>query len=474
MPLTSQEAGAYSPNQSMVIADPVMRFYCRSLLLSLVVVALSCSIGSATESPAAPPADDVTRYVEPYVRMRDFSGVVVVAKGQHILYKRAYGEANTSRSKPNTISTAYMVGSISKTFTAAAIELLVRRGELRYTAKLSSYVPEYRHGNGVTIQELLEHSAGIPDYYALPEFARDRIKNMRLTELVAWLNAYPLDFKPGSKSSYSNSGYSLLALVIERVSHQRYGDFLQRNIFIPFSLRHTGVREAGTADALAQGYDPASSPRFLQATNAIAVGWLVGNGSVYSTADDMSRWLDLAAGGKRVNFSGLPFPFGWSAASDGLDQDGRIPGFASMVWVKPKSGLKVIVLSNIQCAAAITIANDLVAAWSGKRLSPPPLRRLVHVATTRLDKYTGFYSFGPSLTLVVSRNRNDLLLKNAADGINYPLEPTGRDRFFFRPLYVYVRFASDKKGHTAAMDWNGQFTIPKVDRQVHEPAAASS
>lgn len=274
----------------------------------------------------------IATYVAPYVAQHDFSGVIYVARPGGDGYRGAFGEGIS-------FQTAFAIGSISKTFTAAAIELLASQGKLQYADSLAKYVPEYKYGSDVTIEELLAHSAGIPDFYSIRAFASVRERNLSLTQVVQWLNAYPLDFKPGTKSRYSNSGYTLLALVVERASGESYEGFLTDRIFKPLGLKHTFASDSRAS--VAAGNDPGPPPTYLVPAAPIGAGWFVGNGSIRSNAADLAHWLDVAAEGKFANFGSLAYPYGWSKQPDDvLEQDGRIAGYAADISIDEKSGFQ--------------------------------------------------------------------------------------------------------------------------------------
>jgi len=412
-----------------------------------ILIAAFALLGSAAPTTLA-------EYVAPLVQQHDFSGVILVAGREGTLADSAFGNAASPQA-------AYAIGSISKTFTAAAIELLASRGKLQYSETLDKFVPEYRHAKDVTIEQLLEHTAGIPDYYALRSFASVREKNLSLAQIVRWLNAFPLDFKPGARGQYSNSGYSLLALVVERSSGESYGKFLADNIFTPLGLTHTSA-SASPSDVV--GYDPGPAPTYVQPAAKFGEGWLTGNGSIRSTADDLSHWLDVAAAGAFINFKYLPYPNGWSkrTGSSILEQDGRIPGFASDISIDETTGLKVIVLSNIQCAVVTMMANDLRKAYSGGGNLPMPASRPTYNPTLAdLSAVTGNFGL-PGLPLVVSLRHSALMLSNANDGMQLPLDPIAPNTFFFRPVYASVTFNTDAKGVAQSINWAGKFTIPRL------------
>lgn len=437
-----------------------------SVLLSTLAIP-----GTLEAAPAAAAniagnlAAEVPAYLAPYVQQHDFSGAVFVSGPGGAVYQHAFGYADVGRGAPNSINTQFAVGSVSKSFTAAAIELLATQGKLHYGDSLARYVPEYRHAQEVTIEQLLGHNAGIPDFYALPAWAAVRTRALSLSEIATWLGDFPLDFSPGTNSRYSNSGYSLLALVVERVSHESYAAFLKKNIFVPLHLKQTSSGVSAAIASTAIGYDPAPAPQDVGPAAVISPGWLTGNGSIRSTGADLQRWLDVARAGIATNFKSLPYPYGWSKrtveGSAVLGQEGRIPGFAADISIDEVSGLKIVVLSNIQCAAVSNIARDVRRAAHGVTLVAPQIRPVYRPSAAELAAEAGKYAL-PFLPLLVSKDGDGLGLSNTNDGMMLALDAISPGRFFFRPLYVYVSFKKDARGSVRSIDWDGQIEIPRA------------
>ena len=240
-------------------------------------------------SGASPPTDagfrshrarSVDAYLRPLVADRNFFGTVLVSRGGRVLIERAYGFANIELSVPTTTSTRYAIGSLSKTFTAAAILMLRDGRKLSLSDPVGRFISGLPYGERVTIEQLLTHSAGVPDYYLFPEYFARRSQPISLDEIVALLAKKPLDFEPGSKSNYSNSGYVLLAAVIEKASGVRYADFLRTQVFEPLAMRNSGdLSVSGLIENLATGYDPGFEPELLQRPVSVDPSWLVGSGS---------------------------------------------------------------------------------------------------------------------------------------------------------------------------------------------------
>lgn len=406
----------------------------------------------------------VDAYVEPLVRMRDFSGTVLVARHRRVLVRRAYGSASYELGVPVSPAMRFGIGSVTKTFTAAAIELLAERGRLSLHDTLSKFLPGLVFGDSVTLEQLLEHRAGVPDYYGFPEYATRRTEPISLEQFATLVGGKPLDFKPGSEGRYSNSGYTLLAAVVERTSGMSYGVFLRTQVFEPLHLTETGnLADGGLVERLAPGYDPGFPPVRVQPAAYTSRGWLAGNGSVYSTAADLLRWVEAIQSDRLVHSSRLPYPYGWGKhvrfGRDVLEQNGRIPaGYAAYLGTYPKEALTVIVLSNIQSAVVDQMGADLAALVLGEGYKIPVIRlgglSRTEVDSVPLQGLAGRYQVFPGFILTVRATTQGLLLAGP-DGAFLPVDTEGPDLFFFRPLYVPIRFRIDGTGRAAALLWAG-------------------
>src|SRR5260370_4530686 len=179
----------------------------------LVLGTLACL---AQHAPSRPPstaqalAQRVDAYVAPYVRMRDFGGVVLVARGGRVLVARAYGLASYELGVPASLTMKFGIGSVTKTFTAAAIELLAERGLLSLHDPVSRFLPGLAFGDSVTLEQLLHHTARVPDCYGFPEYAARRTAPLSLEQFVRLVGAKSLAFPPPSQDRSLYSHYNLL------------------------------------------------------------------------------------------------------------------------------------------------------------------------------------------------------------------------------------------------------------------------
>jgi CubicO group peptidase (beta-lactamase class C family) len=213
-----------------------------------------------------------------------FSGSVLIAQGDRILLSEGFGSADLENNIPNTPRTRFHLGSVTKQFTAMAVLILQSRGELSVEDPVCGYVPDCpEHWQEITIHQLLTHSSGLPDSWRF--YAGRDVTDMSHPpqEIIAWFKSTPLDFEPGTRFAYSNTGYVLLGVLIEEVSGQTYISFLRQNIFQPLGMNDTGYGQVG-AD-LAVGYrEVGVEAPIINASLAFSAGGL------FSTVEDLYRW----------------------------------------------------------------------------------------------------------------------------------------------------------------------------------------
>jgi CubicO group peptidase (beta-lactamase class C family) len=179
--------------------------------------------------------------VQSYVADNHFMGSVLVAKGDQVILSKGYGSANLEWEIPNAPSTKFRLGSMTKQFTAACILLLEQRGKLKVEDPIKKYItgtpPAW---DKITIYNLLTHTSGIPNFTSFPDYATTEALPSPAEKTVARFRDKPLDFEPGSKYSYSNSGYVLLGYLVEKISGESYEKFLRENIFTPLGMKDSG------------------------------------------------------------------------------------------------------------------------------------------------------------------------------------------------------------------------------------------
>jgi CubicO group peptidase (beta-lactamase class C family) len=457
----------------------------RTLVFLLV---LSLGQGCRPSRPAASErlADRVDAYVMPFVRSNNFSGAILIAKNREVLFRKAYGFANVELQVPNTPETRFHVASVSKSWTAAAIILLEERGLLRTSDILSDYISDYPEGGRITIHNLLVHTSGIPNVNNFPDYDANSCSPHSLEEIIGWFKDRPLEFEPGSRYSYSNSNYNLLAFIIEKVSGMSYGDFLKANIFDSLGMidtAHDGD-EAAIILRKAYGYVPA---RALDLEAAPPIVWSVktGNGSIMTTVDDLSKW-DRALYGDGIlseesrrkiftdHIDGVGY--GWfirSGQRRSVVINGRAPGFSASLERFVDDGVCIAMASNLYSSLTHTMADDLAAIVFGEPKTAPFPPKPIIIPPEVLGTYCGSYRFGedfsfnPGMRAEVRIEEGGLVLVSGGGGGASYLIPLGENRFIDRLYGGVVSFEKAADGPAPHLVWNfGQdYRAERIGRQ---------
>jgi CubicO group peptidase (beta-lactamase class C family) len=316
-------------------------------------------MGALGERPER--ADAIDRLMTSLHERGQFNGAIMVAERGDVLYRRGFGKADIRTGTAFAPDTPSDIGSVTKQFTAMAVMMLVERRRLGYDDLASQYLPEFSgasHLGRITVRQLLTHTSGIPDYGDLG------IDDSGLSQgsLIASLLKKDSDFsKPGKKYRYSNAGYVLLAMVVQRVSGQRFGDFLAREIFLPCGMRSTfvyddrAVKRPGTA----VGYDSFGHVDDGGPTS------IPGDGGIYSTVDDLFKWDQALNTEKLVTRSTLAeaftpasveegkstYGFGWNVGLEGANRyvwhTGNHAGFRAFIERRLNQQSTVIMLTNM-------------------------------------------------------------------------------------------------------------------------------
>ena len=274
----------------------------RPAILLLAASALALTLSPLASRPAA--AQDAARMDQVIRASSDadaFSGAVLVARDGRILLDQGYGLANREWNIPNDGDVKFRLGSLSKQFTAVAIMLLNQQGKLDLDAPIKTWLPDAPAAwDAITPRHLLSHTAGVPNFTAFSDFEAQKTRSATLPQLIARFRDRPLDFAPGSRFAYSNSGYVLLSAIIEAASAQTYADFVAANLFQPLGMSDSGYdRHDVILPRRASGYAPGADG----VVNADYVDMTIptGAGALYSTTHDLLKWEQGLFGGRLLN-----------------------------------------------------------------------------------------------------------------------------------------------------------------------------
>ncbi len=326
------------------------------------------------EVQSADAREAIAAYLAGWEARGELSGVVLAARGEQVVFRGAYGLADAESGVPNTPRTKFHLASVTKTFTAAALLLLEDSGALALADPVASVLPDYPRGAEISFEQLLSHASGIPDHHGLPGFEQRTAQGIGLEELVQWQSEFPLEFEPGSTSVYGNSGYALLAHVVEVVSGQDFPDFVRANLLEPLGMSATG--EVGTAGPVARGYVFAPTASGRARVPARDYSYALGSGSMQGTVDDLLAWLRAVDAQTLVDVQRTAWPYGWGRSRAGkyavLDQTGAHAGFTATLSVVPEADVYVVHLSNLGAGLPFQrVHRDVLRILLGEEVDTP-------------------------------------------------------------------------------------------------------
>lgn len=292
--------------------------------------------------------------------MREYDGavpgasVLVIQDGRAVV-RRAYGFADLDARTPATPATNYRLASVTKQFTAAAILALVEDGKLSLDDPIRKWLPALPTvADPITIRHLLTHTSGLVDYEDLiPEGTTKQVLDADVLRLLEQENK--TYFTPGTSYRYSNSGYALLALIIERASGQTFATFLRERIFRPLGMNDTVAFENGISTVAHRAYGHSFENGAWTRTDQSVTSAVLGDGGIYASIDDLAKW-DAALYDERFRIAFTPatptddpnvqYGFGWRITGDSLWHSGETRGFRNVIVRYPSRRLTVVVLTN--------------------------------------------------------------------------------------------------------------------------------
>jgi D-alanyl-D-alanine carboxypeptidase len=368
--------------------------------------------GSATASPP-PRAALVARLdslAQDFIADAPAAGITVaVVRGSDTLLLRGVGERDRDRHLPATTATVYRIGSITKQFTSAAVMRLVEQGRISLSDPVTKYLPAYPQWSGVTIRQLLNHTSGIHSYTSSREWQKHWAEDMAPAQLIAFVTSDTLDFAPGTRFRYNNSGYMLLGRVLEKVTGRPYADLIGESMFRPLGMRTAAYCPSRPNDTLyAAGYQVENGKiapaTYLSMTHPYAAGALcmsvpdflrwqtaLTSGRVVSPATYALMSASDSAGGKPIGY-GFGLQPGAMGTHRFVEHSGGVHGFQTQQLWFPDDSLRVVVFANTVGSNPSRLAANLAGAAFGLPLvRKPTLPPAVALPAAERDRFVGIY-----------------------------------------------------------------------------------
>jgi CubicO group peptidase (beta-lactamase class C family) len=391
---------------------------------------------------------------------------VLVAQNGDIIYQNGFGYADVGNKIPVTPDFKFRIGSISKQFTAVAILKLQEEGKISVQDKLSKYIPDFPRGDQVTIYHLLTHTSGIHSY----ENQRDFLMLVPISPkaLVDSIKTFPYDFNPGEKYQYNNSGYFILAYLVEKISGKTLGEYLNETFFKPLGMNNTGIYESSIVlNNEAYGYSMENG--VVKKAPYQEMTWAFGVGGIYSTVKDLYKWNKAIFDGKILSEASLKaaftpavlnnndkvdYGYGWFLSTNRgikfVQHSGGVFGFSSYLERQPENKLTVCVLCN-----SLPTPDGINPVSNGQFISEFILYNKMEkessfaidatISENILKKYVGRYNYGQGRIMKITLEGKQLYGQLSGQA-KIPLTPYSTNEFYLKPMDVKLEFFSDDSG----------------------------
>lgn len=414
----------------------------------------------------------VDAYISTVYKTNEPGATVLIAKDGKPIYRKAFGNANLELDVPMSPNNVFEIGSITKQFTAVSILMLTEQGKLKFEDEITKYIPDYPTlGKTITIHHLLNHTSGIKSYTGMESFRVLARNDMTPTELIDVFKNEPMDFDPGEKFLYNNSGYILLGHIIEVISGQSYEDFVETQIFEKLQMENSYYgKMKQIIPNRASGYqnrdDNYINADYLSLTLPYAAG------SIMSNVDDLLTWqnalrdntliskesMEKAIHGSELN-DGTHIPYGYGLGegsvngSTSYQHGGGIFGYTTMGIYLPKEDVFVSVLTNCDCNSPTGVATKIAAMAIGKPF--PDIKDAITLSEEKLKKWTGAYEFKDGAIRHITLEEGNLVSQREGS-TKFQIYPMSEERFIFDDGTIEYQFSIKEDKRQVVMKTNGE------------------
>ncbi len=431
----------------------------------LFVISLTAAFAQAKDDKQLTAEFD--KLLSEQFKTNETGSAALVARNGQIIYKKAFGMANLEFNIPMQADNIFRIGSITKQFTAVAILQLMEQGKLSLQDDITKFIPDYpTHGHHISIEHLLTHTSGIQSYTDTKDFGEIMRKDMKPEELIAHFKNQPMEFAPGTKWNYNNSGYFLLGYIIEKITGKTYPQYLEENFFKPLGMTNSYYGSdskiiKNRASAYEKGKDGFQNAEPLSMTLPYSAG------SIQSTVEDLFKWhqavhayklvkkesLDKAfAKYKLNNGKETEYGYGWFLGnvqgSATIEHGGGINGFLTQSIYLPKEGVFVAVFSNCDGNSPSDVSSKIAALAIGKPYA------YKEITLDNLQSYTGVYE-NEEGQRIISLADNQLYSQRNG-GNKSKIKPYQKDAFFFENMLSTLEFGRNSAGQIEKVTLKGR------------------
>lgn len=433
-----------------------------------IICLAACAVLALNASPVQAQSNaQFDTLIDAHYKSHEPGGVVIVARKGRIEYERAFGMANLELNVPMPRNAVFSIASITKQFTAVAVLQQVEKGTIALTDTVGKFLPDYPAAlKSITIQQLLAHTAGVPYPKSIASLLAVGRGWLSADHIMPTFRDLPLDFAPGTRWAYSNTGYQLLGYILEKVAGEALPEYFTRTLLVPAGMEHS-----------LWGNDmkivPNRASPYLYTRNGlengvhsnVQIAWAAG--ALQATAQDFVKWHQALLAGRLISkemlqkawtparlTDGTPtdYGYGWFIGelqgSTLVEHGGNMGGFMSHAIYLPREDVLVVVFLNSRGKRLPElIATDIAATAMGRPLNIAP----VTLANDLLQSYAGKYKNvnGEDITITLD---NGKLFYQKTGGPKWTLTPYAKDKFYFDNTSTIGEMKRDRQGTIVAFD----------------------
>ncbi|WP_288435264.1 serine hydrolase domain-containing protein [uncultured Chryseobacterium sp.] len=406
--------------------------------------------------------EEIDAIIQAFAGINKFNGTAFVHYQNKNIFEKSYGWQDAEKKIPNQDKSVYQIASLTKSFTALMVVKLSEEGKLSVKDPIAKFIPDYPRGNEITIEHLLTHTSGIYEILRNKEFFNmlPTGKSITKDQELSFFENEPLDFEPGSQFSYSNSGYIVLGMIIEKVTGLSYENAVRKNILEPLKMIHTGFDYS----ALKSPYKTVPYSYISKTKREKANVWnstLTGPaGQIYSTVEDLYRYYMGLRDYKIVSKEAFKkattpylsgYGYGWFIddlyGKKLINHGGNIEGSTSYFAMLPEDDLCIILLNNITSKKLEKAGNTIFAALLGQSYMLPQTKKEIMLSADVLKKYAGDYQLSDENILHILYSNGQLFIRSNNDP-EIKMFPEKEDAFFLQDddTEISFMFKNGEKG----------------------------
>ncbi len=428
--------------------------------------------------------ENIDQLLEAKYKPNEPGATALIYKNGEVIYRKAFGNASLELGIAMTPENVFEIGSITKQFTSISILMLMEQGKLNLNDEITKFIPDYpTNDKTITVHHLLNHTSGIKSYTSMESFMKNARVDMTPTELIDVFKNEPIDFDPGEKFLYNNSGYILLGYIIEVVSEQSYADFIEKNIFEKLGMSNSYY---GSMSKLiknrASGYQDRNgyiNADYLSLTLPYAAG------SLMSNVDDLLKWQKALNTNQLITRANYEKAIHGSSLNDGehigygfglqegdingsvsISHGGGIFGYTTQGIYLPQEDVFVSILTNCSCNSPGGVANKIAALVIGKPF--PDIKDSITLTESELQKWTGAYQFEDGVVRFISVKDGKIFSQREGSTV-FQIYPMAADTFIFEEGNITYNFSVKDEKKQASFKNGGNKSVGVETDKKPEP-----